>query len=698
MKRRILVPALCILASFNTACGSSDFTEDVGEVESALSGTVLLVASSTTLSSADNAVRNRLQGLGFTVQVKAASATTSADATGKALVVVSSTVSPSSVGTKFRDVTVPVLTWEAEIYDDMQLTPAGNFGTRSSQRNLTITSPGHPMAAGLSGTVVATSSTRNFSWGRPAAAAVRIASLATSPVEPATFGYDAGSSLANGQPAPARRVGLFLSDTTATALTTNGWLLFDEAVEWAVGGAQTGTNVVALNVTNVDDFLYVTVNGIRRKVVPWQNNISETISDWFMPGTNSVRLQAINTGGPASYSVQISVDGAVVVDANCANAPCTPVVGGTGILFDQTYQVTTPNRPAARTLTVNGTSGGRIYLNDAYTGFTVPRTFTLPQGQYTVGLGVGEGVEGAYVGQFHEQTVQLAANNVTVTPSQLAPLSQPNHTRIALLPIRQTFHGNSAPENVGVLSANDITVMHGQTIATREQYLEPFSYNLTTWDVDLLPTVETTPLHRTANSGDAGDTGRLLLEAGLTHLLQQYDTIIYYYSKFTASGAVVANDPCCWWGIGQGVWFPNHISRGGATPNQPNVYLLHEMLHDYESYNDSRLHFYNGAGGLHGGGQHGYVGGDGGEFDYLLHNRRFMRNQLAELNTMRGETPWTVGHTDQRRPLGRSVRHHAPGRQLANVRIRGHVARRRRPRFGHGPAPRGRSPAPFPRT
>ena len=165
MKRRILVPALCILASFNTACGSADFTEDVGEVESALTGTVLLVASSTTLSSADNAVRNRLQGLGFTVQVKAASATTSADATGKALVVVSSTVSPSNVGTKFRDVTVPVLTWEAEIYDDMQLTPAGstNFGTRSSQRNLTITSPGHPMAAGLSGTVVATSSTRNFS-------------------------------------------------------------------------------------------------------------------------------------------------------------------------------------------------------------------------------------------------------------------------------------------------------------------------------------------------------------------------------------------------------------------------------------------------------------------------------------------------------------------------------------------------------
>lgn len=644
MRRRILVPALLIYASFNAACGSSDFTdtEDVGEVSQALTGTALLVAGSTTLTSADAAVRNRLQGLGLAVQVKSASAATTADATGKALVVVSSTVTSSSVGTKFRDVTVPVLTWESELYDDMRLTPAaaGNFGTRSSQRNLTITSPGHPMAAGLTGTVVATSSTRNFTWGRPGAAAVRIASLATSPAEPAIFGYDAGSALATGQPAPARRVGLFFTDTTATALTTNGWLLFDEAVEWAVG-AQTGTNAVTLDATNVDDFVYVTVNGIRRRVVPWQNTVSETISDWFVPGTNTVRLQALNTGGPSSYSVQIRVDGALVVDASCASAPCTPVAGGTGILFDQTFQVTTPNRPAARTLTVNGTSGGKIYINDAYTGFSVPRTFTLPQGQYTVGLGVGEGVEGAYVGQFHEQSVTLGASNVTVTPSQLPPLSQPNHTRIALLPIRQTFHGDSTPQNVGVLSANDITVMHGQTLATRDQYMEPFSYNLTTWDVDLLPTVENVPLHRTADPLDAGDTGRLLSEANLTHLPQQYDSIIYFYSKYTASGAVVANEPCCFWGIGQGVWFPNHTTRGGATANQPNVFLLHEMLHDYESYNDWRLHLYNAAGGLHGGNQHGYYGGDGGESDFLLYYRRFMRNQLAELHTMRGETPFT---------------------------------------------------------
>jgi hypothetical protein len=647
MRRLTLVTSLSIFVASTTGCDYSDnpgdSSESLGEVASALSGSVLFVAGSTSLNAADTAVRNRLQSLGFTVTVKAATSSTTADATGKALVVVSSTVSSADVGTKFRDVAVPVVTWENALFDDMQLTPAsaGSFGTTGSQQNLTIASPGHPMAAGLSGTVAATTSTSTFTWGHPGAAAVKIATLPASSNDSAIFGYDTGSALVNGQAAPARRVGLFFSDSTASVLSSNGWALFDKAIEWSVGSSAS-QNVVTLDVTNVDDFLYVTVNGVRRKVVPWQSNQSQTISDWFVPGVNTVRIQAVNTGGPASYSVQLAVDGATVVSASCASAPCTALPGGNGIVFDQTYQVTTPNRPAARTLTVNGTAGGQIYLNDGYTGFTAPHTFTLPQGSYVVGLGVGEGTPGAYVGQYYEQTAQLGASNVTVTPSAGAPLSFPNHTKIALLPIRNTLTGTD-PQNTGVLTDNDITVMFGQTLATREQYVKPFSYGLTTWDVDLLPTVENTPLHRNADSGDAGDADRLLAEAGLTSLKTTYDSIIYFYSKYTSSGTEVVNGPCCFWGGGQGIWFPNHTTRGGASANEPNVYLLHESLHDYESYNDSRLHFYNGADGLHGAGTHGYVGGQNGEADFLLFYRRFMRNQVAEVNTMRGGVNWTSG-------------------------------------------------------
>jgi len=402
--------------------------------------------------------------------------------------------------------------------------------------------------------------------------------------------------------------------------------------------AAAAENVVTLKVGSVDDFVYVTVNGIRRKVVPVNGAVDETISSWFMPGKNRVRVQAVNTVAGASYSVQIRVDGSLALDANCANAPCKAgVTGGAGILFDQTYDIVTPNRPPARTLTVNGTAGGKIYINDAFTGASAPATFTLPQGEYLVGLGVGEGNPNGYAGQYYEQSVQLGTSNQTVTPSARPKLAFPNHTRVALLPIRRAFHGDSTPENTGVLSDEDITLMHGQTIATNTGYVQPFSYGLTTWDVALLATVEDTPFYRPADPQKEADVDRFLSESGLKSLQQAYDIIVYYYSVYTASGALVTNSPCCYWGLGQSIWFSNNGMRDqGVSPNSPNIYLLHESLHDYESYNDWRLRFYNGAEGTHGATIHGYLRGENSEPDFAKFYRELMRNQVAEVNTMRG--------------------------------------------------------------
>lgn len=401
-------------------------------------------------------------------------------------------------------------------------------------------------------------------------------------------------------------------------------------------------SVVTLDVSDVDDFVYVTVNGLRRKVVPIGGSITaEPISQWFVPGTNTVRVQAIDTAPTGRYSIQLTADGTVVANENCSNTPCSALPAGQGIVFDQTYQFEAPNAPAARSLTVNGTAGGKIYLNDAFTGYSVPHTFSLPQGEYVVGVGVGEGTPGAYVGQFHEQTVSLTGSDVSITPTSSAPLSFPNHTRVALLPIRQAVHGDGGPANTGVLTESDITIMHGQTIATRDAYVEPFSYGLTTWDIDLLPTEENTPFRRPADPLNAGSKDAFLQEAGLTHLEQEYDIIIYFFSKYTASGAVVTDPPCCWWGTGQAIWFPNHGTRNGESPNDPNVYLLHESLHDYESYNNWRLGLYNGAEGAHGADEHGYPEGEGGEPDFLKFYRALMRNQVVEVNTMRNGLAWS---------------------------------------------------------
>ena len=67
--------------------------------------------------------------------VQLTGAAVAGDATGKMVVVISSTVNPTDVNTKFRDVAVPVVTWESQIFDDMRLTSTStsNFGTQTAQ-------------------------------------------------------------------------------------------------------------------------------------------------------------------------------------------------------------------------------------------------------------------------------------------------------------------------------------------------------------------------------------------------------------------------------------------------------------------------------------------------------------------------------------------------------------------------------------
>src|SRR5262249_39995217 len=60
---------------------------------------VLFISGSTTLNASDNAVKARLEALGHTVVVKDGASAVTTDATNKALVVISSTANPTSVGT-----------------------------------------------------------------------------------------------------------------------------------------------------------------------------------------------------------------------------------------------------------------------------------------------------------------------------------------------------------------------------------------------------------------------------------------------------------------------------------------------------------------------------------------------------------------------------------------------------------------------
>ncbi|GIW25904.1 S8 family serine peptidase [Meiothermus sp.] len=195
----------------------------------------LFVAGSTKPNGSDNALINRLTGLGYTVTVRDSKATAS-DAAGKDLILISATASTLG-GAVFRNVTVPVVVWRPDIYDDMGMTglTTDQFGSSTGQNQGTLTSTIHPMGAGLaSGNYGMYTTTDVVSWGVPSAAASVIAT------QPGTaraliFGYETGAPMV-GLTAPSRRVGFFLNTNQGGKLTSTGWNLFEAAITWAASG------------------------------------------------------------------------------------------------------------------------------------------------------------------------------------------------------------------------------------------------------------------------------------------------------------------------------------------------------------------------------------------------------------------------------------------------------------------------------
>jgi acyl-CoA thioesterase-1 len=198
-------------------------------------GALLVVGNAGQLSGADNAIRTRLVGLGLTVTVADDDSVQASAANGQAVVLISSTVDPSKVGNKFASTAVPLIAWEGALFDDLGMTGpvAGtNFGEAFSKKKVTIVQPSHPLAAGRSGTVIAVDPATRFNWGVPSSGGTVVAHVGGAPSQPAVFAYEAGAVMSAGT-APARRVGLFLYDTTALNLTGDGWAIFDAAVNWA---------------------------------------------------------------------------------------------------------------------------------------------------------------------------------------------------------------------------------------------------------------------------------------------------------------------------------------------------------------------------------------------------------------------------------------------------------------------------------
>jgi hypothetical protein len=82
---------------------------------------VLFVTGSSTLGLGDTAIKSRLEGTGYAVEVRPATSPTLGDVTGKTLVLISSSAPATTVGTTFRDTSIPVVTWQSSLFDDMRV-------------------------------------------------------------------------------------------------------------------------------------------------------------------------------------------------------------------------------------------------------------------------------------------------------------------------------------------------------------------------------------------------------------------------------------------------------------------------------------------------------------------------------------------------------------------------------------------------
>jgi subtilisin-like proprotein convertase family protein len=239
--------------------------------------TALFVVANTTLVAGDAAVSNRLATLGYTVTTKAAPSSTIADANGKTLIVVSSTITSGDVGAKFTTSNVPLVHWEQAIQDDLFATGNAQVGagdaqggfdrntTAADQTQLNILTTNHPLAAGLTpGLHTVASTPTTFSWGVPGGDVIKIATIATNAAEVAVYGYDAGATLIvtnrtvtpatiTTNKAAARRVFLFMQDPGLSVVAADGFALFDAAINWAASKDVTSPTDAIVIVNGQDD-------------------------------------------------------------------------------------------------------------------------------------------------------------------------------------------------------------------------------------------------------------------------------------------------------------------------------------------------------------------------------------------------------------------------------------------------------------
>jgi Big-like domain-containing protein/type I phosphodiesterase/nucleotide pyrophosphatase len=204
---------------------------------------LLVVANTGALTPAENVIAQRLATAGYDITFAHDDLVTAADASGKAFVLVAQSTTAANATNALRNVAVPIWVAKPYLFDDFGLTGSVenvDFGFKNSPATISIASPGHPMAAGRTGSVPFQNG-KSLSWGKPTASATTIARAGT---DATIFLVEAGDTLSTGQAAPACRLTFPLYTNGPTALTADGLAMFDAAANWAAANC---TDVVPVD-------------------------------------------------------------------------------------------------------------------------------------------------------------------------------------------------------------------------------------------------------------------------------------------------------------------------------------------------------------------------------------------------------------------------------------------------------------------
>ncbi|WP_066736189.1 hypothetical protein [Cupriavidus sp. D384] len=201
----------------------------------------LVTQVSSPSAAADQMVKAHLESRGYRVTIHnqdvAPEAVSNADC-----VILSSTVSAKSMQAGWRQLRVPLMTWENDYLDDLAMTGKrhdADFGEAPRERYVWLVNAPHPAAGGLpAGAVNVYRKQAAMSWGKPGLGASTIATLYGQPDKAAVFTYETGATMDYESIAPARRVMFFLDNETFPNLSAEGLRLFDAVLDWAAQPGQ----------------------------------------------------------------------------------------------------------------------------------------------------------------------------------------------------------------------------------------------------------------------------------------------------------------------------------------------------------------------------------------------------------------------------------------------------------------------------